>query len=197
VDLDLADGKALVTGGSRGIGHAIAEELLREGAEVCICSRGAEELDAAARRLDADGRVHARPADVTDPGEVGSLVAWAARTMGGIDVLVNNAGRATPGGFERLSDEDWDEDLDVKLFSMIRTSRAVLPPHAPPREGPDHQHQRRLRAVPRATTPDTSTGRPTRPIGTSRPISCRRNVSLYRRRWRNGEVPVNGCWSRA
>jgi 3-oxoacyl-[acyl-carrier protein] reductase len=125
---DLTGRRALVTGGSKGLGLAIAEELVRLGADVAICARHADEVVVAAEGLRASGRtVHARAADVTDPKQVQEFVDGAAEALGGVDVLVNNAGRAHPGTFEQLSDDDWHEDLDVKLFSQIRCSRAALP----------------------------------------------------------------------
>ncbi|HEX9313466.1 MAG TPA: SDR family oxidoreductase [Actinomycetota bacterium] len=128
MELGLRGRKAIVTGGSKGLGRAIAEELAREGADVAICARHGDEVRRAGRELEAFGTtVVAEPADVTDPAEVASFVARAADAMGGIDILVNNAGRAHPGMFATLSDEDWKSDLDVKLFSMIRCSREVLP----------------------------------------------------------------------
>jgi 3-oxoacyl-[acyl-carrier protein] reductase len=128
MELGLRGRKAIVTGGSKGLGRAIAEELAREGADVAICARHGDEVRRAGRELEAFGTtVVAEPADVTDPAEVASFVARAAEAMGGIDILVNNAGRAHPGMFATLSDEDWKSDLDVKLFSMIRCSREVLP----------------------------------------------------------------------
>ena len=126
--IDLTGTRALVTGGSKGIGLAIADELVQLGASVAICSRHEDELEAAAAELRADGgTVHARAADVTDPGQVEELVRGAAEALGGLDVLVNNAGRAHPGTFEALTDEDWQSDLDVKLFAMIRCSREAVP----------------------------------------------------------------------
>jgi 3-oxoacyl-[acyl-carrier protein] reductase len=126
--IDLAGKRALVTGGSKGIGRAIADELVQLGASVAICSRHRDELEAAAEELRAGGgTVHALVADVTDPRQVEELVQGAAEALGGLDVLVNNAGRAHPGSFERLTDADWQDDLDVKLFSMIRCSREALP----------------------------------------------------------------------
>jgi len=126
MDLGLTGRRAVVTGGSKGIGLACARELIAEGARVAICSRNADELDAAADQL---GREHvfAQPTDVTDPEQVQRFVTAAAEAMGGIDILVNNAGGAHPGNFETLSDEDWQRDLDVKLFSQIRCTRAALP----------------------------------------------------------------------
>lgn len=128
MELGLAGRKAVVTGGSKGLGRAIAEELAREGMDIAICSRTEDEVRAAGEELLAHGTtVFAEPADVTVPEQVRRFIAAAAEELGGIDVLVNNAGRAHPGTFETLSDEDWHHDLDVKLFSMIRCSREALP----------------------------------------------------------------------
>jgi 3-oxoacyl-[acyl-carrier protein] reductase len=124
VDLGLDGKRVLVTGGSKGLGFAIAAELIREGARVAICARNEEEVVAAGREL---GAAHAQAADVTEPNQVQAFVDDSAQALGGIDALVNNAGRAHPGGFETLSDADWGADLDVKLFALIRCSRAVLP----------------------------------------------------------------------
>jgi len=128
MDLGLRGRRALVTGGSKGLGRAIAEELAREGAHVAICARNEEEVSRAGKELEAHGTtVLAAVADVTDPAQVRSFVARSAEALGGIDILVNNAGRAHPGTFAALTDEDWKADIDVKLFSMIRCSREVLP----------------------------------------------------------------------
>jgi 3-oxoacyl-[acyl-carrier protein] reductase len=128
MDLGLAGRAAVVTGGSKGLGRAIAGELVAEGVNVAICARHEDEVLAAGEELRAGGvRVHAQAADVSDPEQVRSFVAASAEALGGIDILVNNAGRAHPGNFAALSDQDWQEDLDVKLFSMIRCSREALP----------------------------------------------------------------------
>jgi 3-oxoacyl-[acyl-carrier protein] reductase len=124
VKLGLEGRRALVTGGSKGLGEAIARELVAEGARVAICSRNEAEVLTAAEELGAE---HAQAADVTDPEQVRGFVARSAEVLGGIDFLVNNAGGAHPGTFETLNDENWVADLDVKLFSLIRCSRAVLP----------------------------------------------------------------------
>jgi NAD(P)-dependent dehydrogenase (short-subunit alcohol dehydrogenase family) len=128
MELGLSGKVALVTGGTKGLGRAIARELSAEGAAVAICARNAEEVGATADELRQQGAtVFAQAADVTDPGQVQTFVDHAAHELGGVDILVNNAGRAHPGDFETLSDADWQADVDVKLFSMIRCSRAVLP----------------------------------------------------------------------
>ena len=129
MDLGLSGRRAVVTGGSKGLGEAITAELLAEGAAVFICSRSAAELDATAERLrkQTGGAIGAMACDVTDPEQVSALVAAAAEEMGGIDILVNNAGGARPGQFGTLTDDDWQADIEVKLFSQIRCIRAALP----------------------------------------------------------------------
>lgn len=128
MELGLSGRRAVVTGGSKGLGRAIARELVGEGAAVAICARGTDELERAAAELRGrGGRVHSVVADVTDPDQVEQFVKGSAAELGGIDILVNNAGGARPGGFETLTDEDWQHDLDVKLFSQIRCTRAALP----------------------------------------------------------------------
>jgi len=128
MDLGLRGRRAIVTGGSKGLGKAIAVELLAEGAAVAICSRHKAELDETAAELAASGgSVTALPCDVTDPGQVESFIAAAAAALGGTDILVNNAGAARPGRFAALTDDDWHGDIEVKLFSQIRCTRAALP----------------------------------------------------------------------
>jgi 3-oxoacyl-[acyl-carrier protein] reductase len=135
VDLGLAGRRAIVTGGSKGLGKAIAGELLAEGASVVICSRHADELEAAAAELtkqpaangSASAAVTAITCDVTSPEQVVTFGAAAAAALGGLDILVNNAGGARPGRFGTLTDDDWQADIEVKLFSQIRCTRAALP----------------------------------------------------------------------
>jgi len=124
VKLDLDGKRGLVTGGSKGLGAAIARELVGEGARVAICARNEDEVLAAGEEL---GAAHAQAADVTDPEQVRDFVARSAEALGGIDFLVNNAGGAHPGTFATLTDENWAADYDVKVFSLIRCCREVLP----------------------------------------------------------------------
>jgi NAD(P)-dependent dehydrogenase (short-subunit alcohol dehydrogenase family) len=128
MDLGLGGRRAVVTGGSKGLGKAIAAGLLAEGAAVAICSRHASELEAAAAELaEAGGKVISQRCDVTDPGQVSAFIEESAAALGGLDVLVNNAGGARPGRFATLTDEDWQADNEVKLLAQIRCTRAALP----------------------------------------------------------------------
>ena len=131
MDLGLRGRRAVVTGGSKGLGKAIAAELIAEGAAVTICARNPVELEATASELTKEpagsGLVNAIPCDVTEPDQVADFIESAAAAMGGLDILVNNAGGARPGQFGTLTDEDWRADIEVKLFSQIRCTRAALP----------------------------------------------------------------------
>lgn len=129
MDCGLGGKVALVTGGSKGLGRAIALELAREGAQVALCARNAADLAATGQKIAAaTGRDPLRVvADVTVPDDIARFVDTAMERFSGIDVLINNAGRATPGAFATLTDADWQADLEVKLFAQIRCTRAVLP----------------------------------------------------------------------
>jgi 3-oxoacyl-[acyl-carrier protein] reductase len=136
VDLGLGGRKAIVTGGSKGLGKAIAAELMTEGASVVICSRHADELDVTAAKLTEQaasragagaGTVTAMVCDVTDPEQVTEFTSRAVADLGGLDILVNNAGGARPGQFGTLTDDDWHADIEVKLLAQIRCTRAALP----------------------------------------------------------------------
>lgn len=129
MDLGLSGKVALVTGGSKGIGGAIALELAREGADVAICARDSRELDAMAQRIAELGRqVVAVPADLASAAGVQTVVDAALGALGRIDILVNNVGGAPgPGGFFNLSDADWQAAFDLNLMSAVRFSRALLP----------------------------------------------------------------------
>jgi 3-oxoacyl-[acyl-carrier protein] reductase len=129
VDLGLAGRRAVVTGGTKGIGRGVVAELLGEGVSVAFCARDATDVEAteAHFRRDHGGRVRGVRTDVTDPAAVIRFIDDAAAALTGIDILVNNAGAARPGNFETLDDDAWRADLDVKLFSQIRCTRAALP----------------------------------------------------------------------
>ena len=124
------DGRnAIVTGGSKGLGKAIAAEFFRSGANVAIVSRGREALDVAKAKIAemSGGKIITITADIRQVDECARAVAEAESALGGVDVLVNNAGTSQRGPFLEVSDELWKDDLDLKLFASIRLSRLVLP----------------------------------------------------------------------
>lgn len=129
MDLNLNDKVALVTGGSQGIGKAIARGLAREGCRVAIVSRRQAALDAAAEEIRADcgAEVVGFAADLTNRGDADRAVEQAVEHFGRIDILVNNAGAAAGGVLESLSDEQWESGLQLKFLGYVRVTRAVMP----------------------------------------------------------------------
>jgi len=124
----LAGGVALITGGSRGIGRAIAHRLAQLGAAVSLCGRNQEALARTADELRALGvAVHAQTADVTQADEIASLVEATEKTLGPITILVNNAGMGGFGPVHEKSEEEWDLVLDTNLKSVFLVSRALVP----------------------------------------------------------------------
>ncbi len=120
---------ALITGGSKGLGLAMAERFVESGARVAIVARGEEALQEARRQLSArpGAEVASYVCDVTDPEAIEHSFQRASDELGPIDILVNNAGQAQTGAFEDITDEVWQHDLDLKLFAAIRFSRLALP----------------------------------------------------------------------
>ena len=119
---------ALVTGGSRGIGRAIALQLARMGADVAICARDTSALTATRRQLEGfGGRAYPHAADVTRAGAVAELVAKTEGALGSISILVNNAGVGIFGPFQQRTEEEWDRVIDTNLKSIFLVSRAVIP----------------------------------------------------------------------
>ena len=128
MDLQLNGRVALVTGGSQGIGKAVAAMLAQEGASVVIAARGAELLDKVAAEIRAaGGKVHAVAADVSQAADCERLVAETIKTFGRLDILVNNAGTSATGEFESVTDEAWQADFNLKLFAAIRLARLAVP----------------------------------------------------------------------
>jgi NAD(P)-dependent dehydrogenase (short-subunit alcohol dehydrogenase family) len=124
---DLSGKSALVTGGSKGIGKAIARLFAEAGADVAICSRHENELTDAAAEI-AEGlsiRCVCRVADMTRRDDVDALAEWSVSSLGKIDILVNNAGSNEPQALLAQSDETWDRILELNLTSCMRLSRAL------------------------------------------------------------------------
>ena len=119
--MNLAGKRVVVTGGSRGLGFALAAELRRHGARVAICARGAEQLLAAQAELGDD--VVAIPCDVADRDQVDAFID----EVGPVDVLVNNAGVIAVGPWQTQTVDDYRELLDIHLFGLVHTTLAVLP----------------------------------------------------------------------
>jgi 3-oxoacyl-[acyl-carrier protein] reductase len=119
---------ALVTGGSRGIGRAIAVRLAELGAKVAVCGRDSEKLRATAKQLEAlTEMVFWETADVTRADEVEKLVSATEAKLGPISILVNNAGIGLFGPAHEKSEEEWDRVLSTNLKSVFLVSRAVMP----------------------------------------------------------------------
>lgn len=121
---------ALVTGGSRGIGKAIAQKLVGLGAAVAVCARDSAAVERAAAELRAQTeRVFAQACDVTDARQVAALVQATEEKLGPITLLVNNVGIGNPGfgAVQEKSEGDWDRVLDTNLKSVFLVSRAVMP----------------------------------------------------------------------
>jgi 3-oxoacyl-[acyl-carrier protein] reductase len=123
MDLGLRDARALVTGGSGGLGAAVAAALSGEGARLAVCARDSARLKETA---DSIGAV-AVAADLSAADGPSAAVAAAVDALGGLDLLLVNMGGPPPGRFEDLSDEDWQRALDGTLWSAIRLLRAALP----------------------------------------------------------------------
>jgi NAD(P)-dependent dehydrogenase (short-subunit alcohol dehydrogenase family) len=128
MDLHL-DGKVvLVTGGTDGLGAALADRLVEEGARVAVCGRDAGRLADTEQRLrDAGGEALAVQADVTSPADLERFVAAAVDRWGRLDGLVNNAGKSAAGPIDQVSDQDWIADLDLKVLAAVRGTRLAVP----------------------------------------------------------------------
>ncbi|MGB3272547.1 MAG: 3-oxoacyl-[acyl-carrier-protein] reductase [Xanthobacteraceae bacterium] len=120
---DLTGRNALVTGATGGIGGAIARALHAQGATVAVSGTRREALDALA--ADLGGRIHVLPCNLADSAEVEALVPAAEAAMGGLDVLVCNAGITRDNLFVQLRDEDWDDVIKVNLTATFRLTRAA------------------------------------------------------------------------
>ncbi|HYG35212.1 MAG TPA: SDR family oxidoreductase [Clostridia bacterium] len=123
---------ALITGGSQGLGQAIAEHFVREGANVIICARDPVQLTAAREALQQKAlpgqKVLARTCDVSSEEQVNDLVSHALKELGAVDILVNNAGVYGPmGPLEAVSLKEWQRAMDINVYGVLLPIRALIP----------------------------------------------------------------------
>jgi NAD(P)-dependent dehydrogenase (short-subunit alcohol dehydrogenase family) len=126
---DLTGRVALITGGSKGLGKAMARALAEAGADIVISSRHENELHSALKEITAGTQVRGAccAADMFQRAEPARLAAFALEKMGRVDILVNNAGSNVPQTLEQIRDEDWDRILELNLSSCMAMGRAVVP----------------------------------------------------------------------
>lgn len=130
MNLDMPGRTALITGGSKGIGLAIAKAFAAAGAHVAMVARDQADLDAAlaaVREVAEDRKTVALSADIRSAEGCAMAHTQAVEALGPIDVLVNNAGTSRRAPFADITDAQWQEDLDLKLFAAIRLARAAMP----------------------------------------------------------------------
>lgn len=120
---------AIITGSSRGLGREMAGALARQGASTVLCSRGQEEVEAAAKSITAETGLQSigLAADVTQRADVERLVAHTVETFGKIDILINNAGAGLRKPILEMPDEDWEQVIRVCLTSPMMLARAIAP----------------------------------------------------------------------
>ncbi|MGI8553627.1 MAG: SDR family NAD(P)-dependent oxidoreductase [Dehalococcoidia bacterium] len=128
MELGLRGKVALITGGSEGIGRATAKAFAAEGAKVAVCARREEPL----KQLEAEiaavgGECLGLPADVRQAEPIERFVHAAQERFGRVDILINNAGTSAAFPFEKVTDEEWIADLDLKLLAAVRTARLCIP----------------------------------------------------------------------
>jgi 3-oxoacyl-[acyl-carrier protein] reductase len=129
MDLHLTGKRALITGSSRGLGYAIALGLAREGVDIALNSHNSEKLSTAVQSLTKESgpMVVGLPGDITDLDVPARLVEQTVQSLGGLDLLVTNAGGPPSGKFEVFDDAAWQKAIDLTLLSHVRLIRAALP----------------------------------------------------------------------
>jgi 3-oxoacyl-[acyl-carrier protein] reductase len=129
MDIRLDGRAALITGGSEGLGKGMAIRFAESGADIAILARRPDALAAAKAEIEAvsKGRVITLPCDLLDAAATKAAFTEAESTLGRIDILVNNAGTSRAKKFETVTDEEWAEDIELKLMAAIRLCRAALP----------------------------------------------------------------------
>ncbi|MCB1255532.1 MAG: SDR family oxidoreductase [Microthrixaceae bacterium] len=128
MDLELEGKVVIVTGGTDGLGAALAERLATLGAHVTVCGRNESRVEAMRERLTSTGGDHlVVAADVTVPPDIERLVDSTVQRWGRIDGIVNNAGAAAAEPFEAITDDEWQADLDLKVMAAVRLTRSAIP----------------------------------------------------------------------
>jgi 3-oxoacyl-[acyl-carrier protein] reductase len=181
MDVSLAGRTAVITGGSKGIGLAIATRFAASGADVAIVARGREALDDAVKTVGANGRrVVGVQGDVALAADVKRAYDEIMKALGKIDIVVNNAGTSATGPFERLTDEFLQHDLDQKLFAAIRLTRLVWP----------QMKERRWGRIINVLNIGAKA-----PRGASAPTSITRAAGMALTKVLAGEAGRSTCWS--
>jgi 3-oxoacyl-[acyl-carrier protein] reductase len=129
MNLGLDGKRAIVMAASRGLGYASALALAREGCRLLICSRNEERITAAANTIAAEtgAQVHAMAADVSSPNQAQALVDAAVARLGGLDIVVHNAGGPPPGDFFSVDEGQWQQAFEQNLLSLTRIVQAAVP----------------------------------------------------------------------
>jgi 3-oxoacyl-[acyl-carrier protein] reductase len=127
--MNLKNKIAIVTGGTKGIGRGIAEALLHDGVQVCISARHQDEINEAVEELDAetDSRAIGHVCDVRDSDQVRSLIDYTVKELGGLDILINNAGVGIFESVEQTSPEDFRAVLETNLFGVFYCCHEAIP----------------------------------------------------------------------
>src|SRR5690348_5139193 len=124
MNIDFTGRRAVICGGSRGIGRAVALGFAAAGADVSICARGAETLEQTRAEIAAHGhQAHAAPVDLSDSASIGAYATQAATALGGIDILVNNASAFGSADNEQT----WVDSLAVDMLAIVHATQAALP----------------------------------------------------------------------
>ena len=129
MDLGLKDKRAFVTGSSRGLGYATALQLAREGCKVAINGRDEGKVKAAAERIvnETGTQAYGLAGDVSDASKAETLIQSTVEALGGLDILVTNAGGPPAGSFESFDELAWQKAIDVSFMSHVRLIRAAFP----------------------------------------------------------------------